>query len=118
MVSNRLIDTRLEILAGSAVVEADEIVKDNNLTILAGEATVSVNKHGLFRFDMKEGTIKVVDGTASVAVNGETVLVGSGRLLKMESGKPVIEEVNKEDTEALAHWAKRRAWPIARADPS
>src|SRR5436305_1949237 len=57
MLTNRLIDTRLEILTGSAIVEADEIVKDNNLTILAGEATVSVNKHGLFRFDMKEGTV-------------------------------------------------------------
>ena len=47
MLTTRLIDTRLEVLTGAAVVEADEIVKDNNLTILAGEATVSVIKHGL-----------------------------------------------------------------------
>jgi len=75
MLTNRLIDTRLEILTGSAVVEADEIVKDNNLTILAGEATVAVNKHGLYRFDLNTGSIKVFDGTASVTVNGETLLV-------------------------------------------
>jgi hypothetical protein len=118
MLTTRLIDTRLEILTGSAIVEADEIVKDNNLTILAGEATVSVTKHGLYRFDMKEGTIKVFDGTASVAINGETVLVGSGRLLKVEAGKPVIEKFNKEDTDALDHWSKRRAEQIARANPS
>src|SRR5438034_11602135 len=30
MISNRLIDTRLEMLTGSAIVEADEIAKDTN----------------------------------------------------------------------------------------
>jgi len=118
MLTNRLIDTRLEVLTGSAIVEADEIVKDNNLTILAGEATVSVNKHGLFRFDMSTGSIKVFDGTASVMVNGETVLVGAGRMLKMEAGKPVIDKFNKEETDALDNWSKRRAEQIAHANPS
>src|SRR3981081_1535029 len=73
MLTNRLIDTRLEILTGSAVVEADEILKDNNLSILAGAATVSVTKHGLLRFDVDNGSIRVFDGNASVLVNGETV---------------------------------------------
>src|SRR5882724_5591383 len=118
MLTNRLIDTRLEVLTGSAIVEADEINKDNNLTILAGEATVSVNKHGLFRFDMNTGSIKVFDGTASVTVNGQTLLVGSGRMLKMEGGQPVIEKFNKEETDALDNWSKRRAEQIARANPS
>src|SRR6266699_273366 len=52
MLTNRLIDTRLEVLTGSAVVEADEIVKDNNLTIVAKNATVVIGKHGLYRFDL------------------------------------------------------------------
>jgi hypothetical protein len=118
MLTNRLIDTRLEVLTGSALVEADEINKDNNLTILAGEATVSVNKHGLYRFDMATPSIKVFDGTASVTVNGQTLLVGAGRMLKMEGGQPVIEKFNKEDTDALDNWSKRRAEQIARANPS
>jgi hypothetical protein len=118
MLTNRLIDTRLEILTGSVIVEADEIVKDNNLTILAGEATVAVTKHGLLRFDMDSSSIKVFDGAASIAVNGETMLVGAGRLLKMENGKPVVEKFNKEDMDALDTWSKRRAEQIARANPS
>jgi hypothetical protein len=117
MLTNRLIDTRLEVLTGSAIVEADEIVKDNNLTILAGEATVAVNKHGLYRFDMSTGTIKVFDGTASVTINGQTVLVGAGRMMKMEAGQQ-IEKFNKEETDALDNWSKRRAEQIARANPS
>jgi hypothetical protein len=118
MLTNRLIDTRLELLTGSAIVEATEIVKDNNLTILAGDATVAVNKHGLYRFDTGAGSIRVFDGTASVTVNGETLLVGAGRMLKMEGGKPVIEKFNKEETDALDNWSRRRAEQIARANPS
>jgi hypothetical protein len=118
MLTNRLIDTRLEILAGSAIVVADEIVKDNNLTILAKDASMNVSKHGIYRFDIEAGTIKVFDGAASVEVGGETVLVGAGRMLKMESGKPVIEKFNKDETDALDNWSKRRAEQMAMANPS
>jgi hypothetical protein len=118
MLTNRLIDTRLEILTGSAIVEAAEIVKDNNLTILAGEAIVTVTKHGLYRFDMATNSIKVFDGTAGVTINGETMLVGQGRMLKVENGKPVIEKFSKDETDALDNWSRRRAEQLARANAS
>ena len=118
MFTNRLIDTRLEVLKGNALVEAAEIVKDNNLTILAGESTVAITKHGLYRFDMASGAIKVYDGTAGVTVNGQTLLVGQGRLLRMENGQPVIEKFDKDQTDALDNWSRRRAEQIARANPS
>jgi hypothetical protein len=118
MLTNRLIDTRLEVLSGSAVVEATEIVKDNNLTILAGDVTVGVTKHGLYRFDVDAKTFRVFDGSASVTVNGETLLVGAGRMLKMENGQPVIDKFNKDEMDALDNWSKRRAEQIARANPS
>ena len=118
MLTNRLIDTRLEILTGSALVEATEIVKDNNLTILAGDATVAIAKHGLYRFDMAANSFKVFDGTASVTVNGQTLLVGQGRVLKMENGQPVIEKFNKDDLDALDNWSRRRAENVARANAS
>jgi hypothetical protein len=118
MLTNRLIDTRLEILTGSALIEATEIVKDNNLTILAGEATVAIAKHGLYRFDMAANSFKVFDGTASVTVNGQTLLVGQGRMLKMEGGQPVIEKFNKDELDALDNWSRRRAEQVARANAS
>jgi len=118
MLTNRLIDTRLEILTGSALIEATEIVKDNNLTILAGEATVGIVKHGLYRFDMANNSIKVFDGTASVTINGQTMLVGQGRMLKVENGQPVIDKFNKDETDALDNWSRRRAEQVARANAS
>ena len=118
MLTNRLIDTRLEILSGSALVEATEIVKDNNLTILAGEATVAIAKHGLYRFDMATNSLKVFDGTASVVVNGQTLLVGQGRMMRMENGQAVVEKFNKDDLDALDTWSRRRAEQVARANAS
>jgi hypothetical protein len=118
MFTSRLIDTRLEILSGSAIVEAAEMVKDNNLTILAGDATVAVTRHGLYRFDMAANAIKVYDGTASVTLNGQTMLIGQGRLLRVQNGQPVIEKFDKDQTDALDNWSRRRAEQVARANPS
>src|ERR1051325_7974487 len=73
MLTNRLIDTRMELVSGSQIVEADEIQKDNNLTILAKESTVLITKRGLFRFDIDATRLKVFDGSLSVERNGQTV---------------------------------------------
>src|SRR5689334_9696332 len=109
MLTNRLIDTRMELLSGSQIVEADEIQKDNNLTILAKESTVLINKRGLYRFDVDANRIKVYDGTASVEKNGQTILVGSGRTVELTGPNTTVEKFDKEATDSLDRWAHRRA---------
>src|SRR5215469_15726610 len=79
MLTNRLIDTRMELLSGSQIVEADEIQKDNNLTLLAKESTVLIHKRGLYRFDLDQNRIRVFDGVATVEKNGQSILVGAGK---------------------------------------
>ncbi|HET9321403.1 MAG TPA: hypothetical protein VFO27_16555 [Bryobacteraceae bacterium] len=51
LVTNRLIDTRVEFLAGSALVEADELLKDNGVTIVYQDYTTQLQKKGVYRFD-------------------------------------------------------------------
>ena len=51
MITNRLIDTRLEFLSGAAIVEAEDIGKDNSVTVVYGDATVHPLKKGIYRFD-------------------------------------------------------------------
>ena len=118
MITNRLIDTRVELLSGSHVVEVDEISKDNNLTILAKEATVVISKKGLYRFDVDQSQIKVFDGSLGVQMNGQTVLVGAGKLVAMSGATASVEKFDREETDALDHWAKRRAERIAMANAS
>jgi len=118
MVTNRLIDTRLELLTGSAVVEADEVAKDTNVTIVARQAAVLIAKHGLYRFDMEPARVKVFDGVASVTTGEQTTPVGAGRLLNLDSLTASVEKFNKEETDALDRWSKRRAEDVATANVS
>jgi hypothetical protein len=118
MLTNRLIDTRMELLGGSQIVEADEIQKDNNLTLLAKESTVLINKRGLYRFDLEQNRIKVFDGVAAVEKNGQTILVGAGKMLGLDAASTTVEKFDKENTDALDRWAKRRGELLAMANPS
>src|SRR5664279_2572290 len=81
MLTNRLIDTRLELLTGSHIIEVMEVQKDNNLTLAMKDATVVVTKRGLYRFDANQSRIKVFDGVLGVTVNGKSTLVGTGKMI-------------------------------------
>jgi hypothetical protein len=122
MITNRLIDTRLEVLTGSAVVEADEMAKDTNVTIVASKASILIAKHGLYRFDMEPARVKVFDGVASVTTGEQTTPVGAGRMLSLGNGEASktasVEKFNKEDTDALDRWSRRRAENVAMANVS
>jgi hypothetical protein len=118
MISNRLIDTRLEFLSGSHIVEVDEVQKDNNLTILAKDATVVINKKGLYRFDVEQSQIKVYEGVLGVQMNGQNLLLGSGKMIAMSGATASVEKFNREDTDSLDHWAKVRAERVAMANAS
>src|SRR5258708_33289726 len=57
MVSNKLSDSRVEFLSGSAVVESsgDLAQKDDSVTILFRTTSVHLRKKGIYRFDSDPG---------------------------------------------------------------
>ena len=118
MLTNRLIDTRLELLTGSAVVEADEIAKDTNVTLVCKDGTVSLGKKGLYRFDTAPARLKVFDGLASVQIAGQNVEVAGGKMLGLGGTIASVEKFDKEDTDSLDNWSKRRGELVAMANVS
>ena len=118
MITNRLIDTRLELLTGSAVVEADEIAKDTNVTLVCKDGTVSLSKKGLYRFDTAPARLKVFEGLASAQVAGQNVEVASGKMLGLGGTIASVEKFDKEDTDSLDNWSKRRGELVAMANVS
>jgi hypothetical protein len=118
MLTNRLIDTRLELLTGSAVVEADEIAKDTNVTLVCKDGTVSLDKKGLYRFDTAPARLKVFDGLASVQIAGQNVVVAGGKMLGLGGEIASVEKFNKEDTDSLDNWSRRRGELVAMANVS
>lgn len=117
MITTRLIDTRLELLTGAAVVEADEIGKNTGVTVVCKSGTAVLRKKGLYRFDAEPARLKVFDGEAAVTENGRTVTVTGGKMLSLD-GNARLARLDKEDLDALDRWSRRRGEYIAVANVS
>ena len=108
MITNRLIDTRIELLTGSAVVDAMEIAKDTSLTFVYKDNLVKLAKAGIYRFDCEPGRIKVFQGSADVKTANATIQVGSGKMLSLGGALAVAEKFDTKKTDSLDHWSHRR----------
>lgn len=117
MITNRLIDTRLEFLSGSALVEADDILKDNSVTVVFRDATVRPVKSGLYRFDSNPPALRVFDGEAAVETPSGKLVVKEGRMLPFDGGLAAVK-FDKETTDGLDRWSRRRAETVAMANIS
>jgi hypothetical protein len=118
MISRRLVDARLELLTGSVVVNAVEIAKETNVTIVCKEATIALSKAGTYRLDAEPARLKVFAGLADVEIGGTRVSVSGGKMLTLSGQLASAEKFNKEDTDSLDHWARRRNELMALANVS
>jgi len=121
MITNRLIDTRLELLTGSAVVEADNVEKDTSVTVVCKNGTVGLSKIGIYRFDAEPGRLRVFKGLADVKLGAETVeaiLVPGGKMLSLAGDTASVEKFDIEDTDSLDRWSSHRGMVLAMANPS
>jgi len=117
MITNRLIDTRLELLSGEAVVEADELLKDNAVTIVYKDYAIQLQKKGVYRFDSQTAQLRVYDGLALVQVGGKTLEVKDGHTLMIDSSLQTAS-FDKKDTDELYRWGARRSEYISMANVS
>lgn len=117
MITNRLIDTRLEFLQGSALVESDDMLKDNSVTIVAKDATVHLRKSGVYRFDSAPARLRVFKGTVDVEANGKTFELKEGKAISL-TGDMAMAKFDTKDSDALSRWSYRRAEYVAMANVS
>ena len=112
MITSRLIDTRIELLTGSAVVRTGGMSNVNQLTLMVKEADVVVGRKGLFRLDMGlppvPPTVKVLAGKADVERATQEILLGTGRIIAFD-GAAQVHRLDKAKPDALDDWSKRRA---------
>jgi hypothetical protein len=116
MITNRLIDTRVDFLSGAAIVEAEDIAKDNSITVVYKDATVHVLKKGLYRFDSSPGELRVFAGEAEVTADDKTIEVKEGHLVALDT--LAISRFDKDATDALNRWSERRAEYVSMANVS
>jgi hypothetical protein len=118
MISNRLIDTRVELLSGSGIIEVDDLAKEATVTLVVKDGTVSLNKAGIYRFDAAPAQIKVYKGEATVAMSGETTSVSAGRMLALSGVLASAQKFDVAETDSFDHWSRRRGELVANANIS
>jgi len=122
MISSRLIDTRVELVKGSAVVqlveEFTDLRKDNSFTLVLKDATITLAKVGDYRFDAEPARIKVFAGLANVQIENQTVAVSTGKMLDLGGGSASVERFDVKQTDALDRWSGQLGELAARANAS
>ncbi len=117
MLDNRLSATRVELVSGQAVVESDDPMKENAVTLVFGDYEVRVRKSSVFAIESSPAQLKVYHGEASVAYQGNVVNVKSGRLLPFTAAL-AMEKFDAKEGDALTRWSRRRSEYVAAANMS
>jgi hypothetical protein len=108
MITNRLVDTRLELLTGSVTLVAMEVAKEASVTIVYKDATVTFPKAGIYRLDADPGLLKVFKGGAEVKTGTAVTAVAAGKMLTLTGALATAEKFNPELTDSLDRWTRRR----------
>src|SRR5262249_33661284 len=117
MISAGLIDTRVEVLRGEAMIEATDLQKENRVRVLENRASADLMKTGLDRFDADRSTIAVLDGKANVMENDQQIEVKGGREVNLNSPlrSEKFDKKAEERSDPLYQWSKARSGYLARA---
>ncbi len=117
MVSNKLSNTEVNFLNGSAILDFVEVTKDNSVKVAYQDYQVTFLKKGIYRFDSQPAQFKVYMGEAVVSHGGSSVTLKDGRELPFTPAL-VSEKFDSRTGDALYRWAKRRSENIAVANLS
>ena len=117
MVSNKLSDTKVEFVKGSAILDFVEVVKDNSVRMNYQDYEVTFAKKGIYRFDSEPAEFKVYSGEAVVTHGGTSITLKDGKAVPFTPAL-VSEKFDSHSGDALYRWAKRRSENIAVANLS
>lgn len=125
MISNRLTDTRIELLTGEALIEtvdqtkdkAAAMVKGNAITMIYKDASIALVKSGIYVFNADSGRLRVYEGEAVVTAGGGQLTLKKGKETLLGGALMASKFDTKLDDE-LVRWSYRRAGYVALANVS
>ena len=117
MISNRLSDTVVEVLAGSALFEVDEFYNDNAVTVQFHGAAIALHKHGLYRIDAEYSRLRVYNGKARTILGIGTFVAKRGSEVEFRDVL-LAKHFDPKETNDFYQWSARRSEYIAAANDS
>ncbi len=120
MISPDLTDTHLAVNKGEAMVEVDEIHKENDIRISEDGTSTRILKTGLYDFDAAHDQVRVFDGKAKVLDNDHDITVKGGHELALSTaGKLKATSFDKKKyaaSDELYRWSSLRSAYLADAN--
>jgi hypothetical protein len=118
MVSSDLVDPRVDIVRGEAMIEVDYLPKQAGLDVTERGADASLLKDGLYKFNADEGQIEVIDGKAKVTDNGDSKEIGKGKEIVLSGAPLKAVKFDRKAEDDLYQWSNVRAQYLAEANQS
>ena len=119
MVSDRLTDTQVALQQGEAMLEVDQIYKENYIHITQPGADTKILKTGLYDFDATDQQVRVFDGKASVAADDRKITVKKNHELALNDTKLKAKGFDKDEVTAndeLYRWSSLRSQYLSEAN--
>ena len=116
LLADDITHAKLELLAGSAVVDFAKGSSDSTVSLIAGSSVVEIRDHGLYRLDALPGQLPVlrVFGGKATAHSGESDWQLTGRqAVQLDSSSTGVYAFDTAAADALDEWNRERAVRIA-----
>ena len=110
MLSNALTDTRVQVLAGSCILEYNAFDKECSVTLILGSSEVTFRQKGAYRIDAEDALVSVFSGEAVVSRGREALTLRSGMQSRTSALPLEARELPTHANDAFLNWC------IARSD--
>jgi hypothetical protein len=114
-----LADTKAELDRGSAIVEADQLIKGTSLSVAMNNATAQIEKKGLYDFDADQQAVRVLDGKVRVTEAAGSRTIGKDDQVLLASATPLKKsgfDANAVKREPLYVWSEARSQDESQAN--
>jgi hypothetical protein len=115
LVSNRLTDTRVEVLGGTVMVECDELLKDNAVSLILHGDTIHLQRQGLYRIEAASSVLQVYKGDALIENASGQKEVKSGKQAVLADTVAVNHFDEAAAKDDLYQWSSQRSSNLAYA---
>jgi uncharacterized membrane protein YgcG len=110
MVSPSLTNTQVALERGEAMLEVDQLIKGNNISVLDGTATITVQQTGLYRFMAgPQPTAAVYDGKLLVREGDRQIDLKKGHQTALAGVLKSQQFDRKQQEDALYAWSNVRS---------
>lgn len=113
-----LANIQLQVVRGTAMLEATDLVKDTVMQVNMKGATTQIEKRGLYEFDANQQLVRVLDGKAKVLEAGNVKNVDKGDQVVLTSANLKTHGFDKQVAQAdpLYVWSAARSEAEARSN--